>query len=51
MCGDCAVYVGDTYLDDDDYRKPLFDIKPGSSQEGLMNYDNLDLAGISPVSR
>ena len=50
MCGDCAVYVGDTYLDDDDYRKPLFDIKPGSSQEGLMNYDNLDLAGISPVA-
>ena len=49
-CGDCAVYVGGTYLDQDFYRKPLFDIKPGSSQEGLMNYDNLDLAGISPVS-
>jgi hypothetical protein len=49
MCGDCAVYVGDTYIDGDGYRKPLFDIKAGSSQEGLMNYDNLDLAGISPV--
>ena len=49
-CGDCAVYVGDTYIDDVGWRRPLFNIKPGSSQEGLMNYDNLDLHGVPIVA-
>ena len=49
MRGLCSI-CGRDILDGDFYRKPLFDIKPGSSQEGLMNYDNLDLASISPVA-
>jgi len=50
QCGDCAVYVGDTYIDGGGYRRPLFNLKPGSSQEGLLNYDNLDLHGVPLVN-
>ena len=49
-CGDCAVYVGGIYLDNDDNVYPKFDIKPGSSQEGLINYDNLELSTIPVVN-
>lgn len=49
-CGDCAVYVGGIYKDLDDNVYPKFDIKPGSSQEGLINYDNLELSTIPVVN-
>ncbi len=49
-CGDCAVYVGDTYIDGGGYRRPKWNIKCGSSQEGLLNYDNLDLHGVPTVA-
>ena len=37
----CACYVGDLYLDLAGNPFPKFNIKAGSSQEGLINYDNL----------
>ena len=46
-CGDCAVYVGGIFVDLGGYVRPKFDIKPGSSQEGLINYDNLELSTIA----
>ena len=50
-CGDAAVYVGGLYVEDTTtYVNPLFDIKPGSSQEGLINYDNLELSTIPIVA-
>ena len=50
-CGDCASYVGGIYkLNDGGYIMPKFDIKSGSSQEGLINYDNLELSHIPRVS-
>ena len=49
-CGDCACYVGGIYVDNGNYVNPKFDIKPGSSQEGLINYDNLELSTIPQVA-
>ena len=49
-CGDCACYVGGIYVDNGGFVNPKFDIKPGSSQEGLINYDNLELSTIPQVA-
>ena len=52
-CGDCACYVGDLYEDNPDpalsWVQPKLNIKGGSSQEGLINYDNLELSTIPIV--
>jgi len=52
----CAVYVGGIHVEEaapptipptySGKVKMNFDLKAGSSQEGLINYDNLDLTGI-----
>ena len=52
----CAVYVGEIHVEEaapptvpptyTGLVKMNFDLKAGSSQEGLINYDNLDLTGI-----
>ena len=49
-CGDCACYVGGIYVDLAGFVNAKFDIKPGSSQEGLINYDNLELSTIPQVA-
>ena len=49
-CGDCACYVGGIYVDLGGFVNAKFDIKPGSSQEGLINYDNLELSTIPQVA-
>jgi len=41
----CACYVGDLYFDSIGNPFASFNIKAGSSQEGLINYDNLDMNG------
>ena len=48
-CGDCACYVGGIYIDLAGFVNAKFDIKPGSSQEGLINYDNLELSTIPQI--
>ena len=37
----CACYVGDLYIDNAGNPFASFNLKAGSSQEGLINYDNL----------
>tara|TARA_R110000765_G_scaffold5877_3_gene18371 strand:+ start:4121 stop:6541 length:2421 start_codon:yes stop_codon:yes gene_type:complete len=53
-CGDCACYVGGLYNDGVPpaigYVQPKLDLKAGSSQEGLINYDNLELSTIPIVA-
>ena len=42
----CASYVGNLHFDQQGVAWPDFNVKAGSSQEGLINYDNIDLLGI-----
>ena len=42
----CAVYVGELFVDGGGEALPTWNVKNGSSQEGLINYDNLDLNNI-----
>ena len=42
----CAVYVGDLYLDTAGNPFCKFNVKAGSSQEGLINYDNLNMDSV-----
>lgn len=53
-CGDIACYVGGLYNDNPNpavgFVQTKLDVKAGSSQEGLINYDNLDLSTIPLVA-